>query len=200
MPNDIDIEGIKNKYPSETKVKLEKAIDDVPIGTIGEVDVVDEQGNIHVNFENGSRLTLNENTDHFQIISVPDKIKVIVAEPNKEPCVKEIYNSLRAKQKLVGGLIQCVPSFFDSKDTYDFMVNEEGKKDDLPPNRYIFDKQDIVCGNLVLIKADNNSGEFISLEDHEIEPLIEKINNKCPMYEEPTLYHEEIEEMEEIEK
>lgn len=125
-----------------------------------------------------------------------EKIKIIVCEPKKEPYIKEIDNTLEAKQKLVGGLIQSVPSFFDKNNTYDFIMNEEGIYLGLEPNRYIYDIQDIVLGNLLLIKADVSIGEFITLEDSEIEPLINKIKEQCPMVETQELSHEEMEEIE----
>ena len=197
MINDKDLQRIKNKYPSETKIKLLKAIDDIPTGTIGEVDFIDDAGNINMEWENGSHLSLIDGKDYFEIISRPEKIKVIVVEPQKEPYAKEIYNTLSAKQELVGGLIECVPSMFDEKDSYDFMVNEESKLIGLPFNRYIYDCQDIVCGTLVLIKSNIETGELVTLNDNEIEPLINKINRQCPKVEKnQSLYHEEMEEIE----
>ena len=41
-----------------------------------------------------------------------NKIKVIVVEPEKEPYIKEIDNTLEAKQELVGGDIEIVSSLF----------------------------------------------------------------------------------------
>ncbi len=190
---------LREKYPSETKIKLLKTMEDpqpIEVGSVGEVDYVDDGGNIHMNWENGRTLSLIEEADSFEIISKPEKIKVIVAEPNKDPYVKEIYNTLKEEQKLVGGLIQCTPSFFDDKDTYDFMMNDEGKNMCLPLNRYIYDRQDIVAGNLVIVKVDNELGEFISLEDNEIDSLIKQIDEKCPKYgKEVAQSHDELEEI-----
>lgn len=198
--DDKELEELREKYPSETKIKLTKTMDDIqPIeaGSIGEVDYIDDAGSIHMKWENGRSLALIEGVDSFEIISKPEKIKVIVVEPEKEPYVKEIYSTLKEEQKLVGGLIQCTPSFFDEKDTYDFMTNEEGKLLGLPLNRYVYDKQDIIDGNLVIVKVDNEQGEFISLEDNEIDSLIQKINEQCPKYEKDiSLNHDEMEEIE----
>lgn len=198
--NSKELEELREKYPSETRIKLLKSLDDIqPIeaGSTGEVDYIDDAGSIHMKWDNGSTLALIENVDCFEIISKPEKIKVIVVEPKKEAYVKEIYNTLKEEQKLVGGLIQCTPSFFDDKDTYDFMMNDEGKLNRLPLNRYIYNKQDIVAGNLVIIKADNEQGEFISIEDNEVEFLMNKIKEQCPQYEkEIYLNHDEMEEIE----
>lgn len=199
MKNEKEINMLREKYPSGTKIKLLQDIEDlydIPAGTIGEVDFIDDAGNIHMEWEIGSKLSLIEGVDSFEIVSKPNKIKVIVCEPKKEPYVKEIYETLNAEQELVGGLIQCVPSMFDDNDSYDFMVNEEGKIEGLPLNRYIYEKQDIVCGNLVLIKTDNSTGEFVTLDDSEIPSLIEKLKEQCPKYEEQSLSHDEMEEIE----
>ena len=97
-------------------------------------------------------------------------------------------------------LLNIVSIVFDSvcnEYDYDFMVCEEGKIYGFPFNRYIYDKQDLVAGNLVIIKADTSSGEFVSLTEEETNFLLDKIKNECPMYEDNQI---EIEESEEIEK
>lgn len=180
MISDKKLLELREKYPSETKIKLLKDIDDIPSGTIGEVDFIDDAGNINMEWENGSSLSLIEEADSFEIISKPEKIRVIIVEPEKEPYVKEIYNTLRAKQDIVGGLIQCVPSLFDDNVAYDFIVNDEGKLIGLPLNRFIYNKQDIVCGNLIIAKPDIETGEFISIEESEVNFLMDKIKNECP--------------------
>lgn len=201
MIDEKQLQRLRDKYPSGTKIRLLKDIVDefsnLYVGATGTVDFVDDAGNINMEWDNGSTLSLIDYSDSFEIISLPEKIKVIVAEPKKEPYVKEIYNTLRAKQELVGGLIECTPSFFDKEDSYDFMVCEEGKIYGFPLNRYIYDKQDIVAGNLVIIKADLSTGDFVTLTDEEINPLMDKLKDNCPMYEENQI---EIEETEEIEK
>lgn len=192
---------LRDKYPNGTKIKLLKTMDDmqpIKVGEIGEVDFIDDAGSIHMLWDNGSTLALIEKVDLFEIVSKPEKIKVIVAEPKKEPYVKEIYNTLSAKQELVGGYIQSVPSFFDDKDSYDFIVNEEGKLDGLPLNRYIYDKKDIVAGNLILAKVDNKKGDYITIPDYEIDFLLDKLDAECPMYRD--VFELNKEEMEEIER
>lgn len=199
MINEEKLKELREKYPYGTKIKVLKTMDDIhPIeaGTTGEVDYVDDIGSIHMIWENGSTLALVEEVDTFEVVSKPEKIKVIVVEPEKEPYVKEIYSTLKAEQDLVGGLIQCTPSLFDENDTYDFMMNEEGKINQLPLNRYIYDKQDIVAGNLIIVKVDNEQGEFISIEDNEVEFLMNKIKEQCPKFEkELDLNHDDMEEI-----
>lgn len=110
-----------------------------------------------------------------------DNIKVIIIEPNKDPYVKEIPNTLEAKQKIVGGLIECVPTYFSNTSSYDFIVNEEGKITGLPWNRFVYDKQDILFGNIIVAKVDELEGDFISIDDSEVEFLFKQINEKCPI-------------------
>ena len=52
------------------RIKLESMRDPyaVPDGTLGTVDFVDDAGQIHVNWDNGSSLALIYNEDFFQII------------------------------------------------------------------------------------------------------------------------------------
>lgn len=110
----------------------------------------------------------------------PDRIKVIVAEPKKEPYVKEVTNNLESFQKLVGGDIEIHPSFFSHDFEYDFILNEEGKINKLPLNRFIWDGSDVASGNLIIVKCDNDTGEFIDLTDDDIKFLLEQIKEKCP--------------------
>ena len=51
------------------------------------------------------------------------KLKVIFKEVGKKPIVIEVDDTLEAKQKLVGGLIEVVPY----KDNLLLICNEEGK-------------------------------------------------------------------------
>lgn len=75
MISEKELLKLRDKYPSETKIKLLKSIDDIPAGTIGTVDFVDDAGNINMEWENGSSLSLIEEIDSFEIISRPEKIK-----------------------------------------------------------------------------------------------------------------------------
>lgn len=111
-----------------------------------------------------------------------NKIKVIVVEPEKEPYIKEIDDTLEAKQKLVGGDIEIVSSFFSDKVDYDFIINEEGKIRGLPLNRWIWDKKDAVVGNLIIAKSDYYTGEFVDMDDNDISFVLEKIKTECPKF------------------
>lgn len=184
MISEDKLKEIKENYPSETKIKLLKDMEDeqpILAGTIGIVDYIDSEGQLHMKWENGRTLALIPEIDKFEVISKPEKIKVIIVEPKKEPYMKEIYNTLRDKQEIVGGLIQCVSSFFSSKTNYDFIVNEEGKMEDLPKNRIIWDGSEIIRGNMIVAKVDDSICDYVSLSDEEINYLISKIKKDCPM-------------------
>lgn len=178
-----EIEEAKEKYKPGMKLKLLKEMYDekysVPVGEIGIIDFVDDIGTIHINWECGSSLGLIPNVDKFEEV---EKIKVIIVEPEKEPYTKEIYNTLKDKQEIVDGLIQCIPTNFSTDKHYDFICNDEGKVLGLPLNRYIYDNSDVIAGNLIIAKVDESLGEFITIEDNEVDFLIDKINEECPKF------------------
>lgn len=61
------IEVLKREYKHGTRVKLEYMDDKwgVPYGTFGTVDYVDDIGNIHMKWDNGSGLALIYGVDKF---------------------------------------------------------------------------------------------------------------------------------------
>lgn len=184
MISEDKLNEIKENYPLETKIKLLKETEDkqpILAGTIGIVDYIDSEGQLHMKWENGRTLALIPEVDQFEVISKPEKIKVIIIETQKEPYSKEIYNTLRNKQEIVGGLIQCVSSFLSDEINCDFILNDEGKIIDLPKNRVIWNGEEIVHGNMIVAKVDDSIGDFVTLSDDEITYLIDKITKECPM-------------------
>lgn len=72
MDENSKIEQIKKMYPEGTKIKLNYMKDNynpVPSRTQGIVDHVDDAGQIHVKWENGSSLALLYDEDDFEIIN-----------------------------------------------------------------------------------------------------------------------------------
>ena len=66
-----EVEYIKQKYIVGTKVKLIKMYDllsTIPTGTEGVIDRIDDQGTLHINWDNGSTLGLVIGTDEFEVI------------------------------------------------------------------------------------------------------------------------------------
>ena len=98
------------------------------------------------------------------------KIKVLIVEPNKAPYVKEIENTLEAKQAIVGGLIEqlCLP-----RDNAVIILNEEGKINNLPYNRALYDSEgkpiDVICGTFLICLAPPDIESYASLPDELIE-------------------------------
>ena len=96
-------------------------------------------------------------------------MRVLVIEPECRPEVREIDDSLKAMQEIVGGYIQ--PIYLD--DSVALVCNDEGKVMNLPLNRGLRDKNgqmyDIVFGTFFLCGAPADSDHFTSLTPEQIE-------------------------------
>ena len=96
-------------------------------------------------------------------------MRVLVIEPECRPEVREIDDSLKAMQEIVGGYIQ--PIYLD--DSVALVCNDEGKVMNLPLNRGLRDKDgqiyDIVSGTFFLCGAPAASDHFTSLTPEQIE-------------------------------
>ena len=70
FPTEKELEMLRAKYPKGTRIRLIHMNDPqpVPSGTIGEVALVDDAGNIHLNWQNGRSLAIIEGIDDFEII------------------------------------------------------------------------------------------------------------------------------------
>ena len=71
-----EIERIKEKYPKGTPIRLYsmEGEQSVPPGSRGVVECVDDIGQIHMKWENGSHLALNVEEDRFDIITQQDEL------------------------------------------------------------------------------------------------------------------------------
>ena len=72
FPNEAELNALRERYPAGTRIRLIQMADDiapVPPGTIGSVAIIDDAGNIHMNWENGRSLALIEGVDEFDVIS-----------------------------------------------------------------------------------------------------------------------------------
>lgn len=96
-------------------------------------------------------------------------MRVLVVEPEHRPEVREINDSLKEMQGIVGGLIQ--PIYLD--DSVALVCNDEGRLMNLPANRGLRNKDgqmyDIVFGTFFLCGAPADSDHFISLTTEQIE-------------------------------
>lgn len=95
-----------------------------------------------------------------------NKIEILVVEPNKEPYVKKIRNTLKDKQTVVDGLIEII----ELEDDVDLVCNEEGKIYNLEFNRNI--ENDIIAGTFFIVGQ--HQGEHISLSKKQIKKYKEQ--------------------------
>ena len=97
-------------------------------------------------------------------------MRVLVVEPERRPEVREIDDSLKAMQEIVGGYIQPIYPF---DDPVALVCNDEGKLMNLPANRGLRDKDrqiyDIVFGTFFLCGTPADSDHFTSLTPEQIE-------------------------------
>ena len=152
MLKQSQIDKIKKEYTEGTKVILlnMEGESQMPRGLKGEVDHVDDAGQIHVRWENGSSLALNVEVDTFHKVEQEEKISVVLVEPNKYPEVVEIEDTLEAMQKIVGGYIE---QYMPFDDEVAIICNDEGKLNGLPLNRAIYSEPENVEMSYQQLKA-----------------------------------------------
>ncbi len=95
-------------------------------------------------------------------------LKIVVVEPNKEPYIKTIENTLEQIQGIVEGSFEAVPLTLDNKLAY-IICNEEGKIIPLPANRPY--KWDIIHGTFFICGFDGRE-DIGSLTDKQIKQAI----------------------------
>ena len=72
FPNERQLKTLRERFPTGTKIRLIHMDDPyapIPSGTVGEVRMVDDGGNIHMVWQNGRTLSLIDGVDDFEIIS-----------------------------------------------------------------------------------------------------------------------------------
>ncbi len=75
-PNNEQVERLRQKYPSGTRVELLRMDDQQapPVGTIGTVYGVDDTGSLLVNWDNGSGLNVIYGVDLCRKIETPKEV------------------------------------------------------------------------------------------------------------------------------
>ena len=163
---DKEIDSLKEKYLPGMRIKLiyMEGEERMSSGLKGTVVCVDDIGQIHMRWDNGSTLAINVEHDSFEIIRENEKISVILVEPNKLARRVEIEDKLVTLQKLVGGYIE---EYMPFEDDIALIINEEGKLDGLPLNREVRNEDgeiiDIVAGPFLIAYAPIESENFLSL-------------------------------------
>ncbi|TDP56394.1 DUF3846 domain-containing protein [Aminicella lysinilytica] len=162
----MNVEQIKETYTEGMTIVLEemKGEKTMPDGLRGTVKFVDDVGQIHMNWENGSSLALNIEEDKFFTMEEKKMISVILVEPGKYPKKIDIEDSLEAMQEVVGGYIE---EYMPFDDDVAIVCNEKGKMNGAELNRAVYDKDgelmDIVAGKFFLCYAPIESETFQSL-------------------------------------
>ena len=162
----MNVEKIREMYPEGTQIILQemRGESQMPYGLKGTVKFVDDAGQIHMSWENGSSLALNIDEDTFEKVETSEKISVILIEPDKYPKVIEIEDTLEAMQETVGGYIE---EYMPFDDEVAIVCNEEGKMNGAELNRAIYsnDKEilDIIAGKFFIAYAPIESESFLSM-------------------------------------
>ena len=73
FPNKAYLEQLRKQYPKGTKLQMITMRNEkyhVPPGTVGEVTHIDDMGNIHICWQNGSSLAIIPEVDSFRVTGV----------------------------------------------------------------------------------------------------------------------------------
>lgn len=97
-------------------------------------------------------------------------MRILVVERNKQPYVKDIENTLRAKQQVVGGPIDVINPYDGS---LAIVLNDEGKNMGLKINRTIGNIE--IAGTFFLCREDSE-GNLLSLSEIQINQLMQKFS------------------------
>lgn len=164
--NEKQINSLKEKYPKGTQIVLKRMSGEnqMPCGLKGTVTHVDDAGQIHMKWENGSSLALNVDEDTFE--KAEEKISVVLVEVGKVPRLVEIENTLEAMQSLVGGNIE---EYMPFNDEVAIVCNEEGKMRGLSLNRAIYTNSrkilDVIAGDFFVAYAPKGTDKFQSMPE-----------------------------------
>lgn len=91
-------------------------------------------------------------------------IKVLVKEPGKLAALREIENSLKSAQSIVGGYIEIVAVYHDPRII--MFCDEEGKLKGLEVN--LSHGKDLIVGPVFFARSDDE-GDTAGLEDGDLE-------------------------------
>ncbi|MFI3284100.1 MAG: DUF4314 domain-containing protein [Erysipelotrichaceae bacterium] len=151
------VEELRKVYTKGQRIRLhEMKGESLPKQLTGSVSFVDDMGQIHMEWDNGSTLALNIEADDFEKIDGKQLIEVVSVLPGLKPCKHIIKNDLHSLQEMVGGCIEVI----ELEDEIDLICHEEGKLIGLKANRKI--GHDIIAGPFLIVR-NNLKGEFISL-------------------------------------
>ena len=106
-------------------------------------------------------------------------MRAMIVEPMQPPRIEEIEPTLRNLQSIVGGYIEIVPA--ELGDSALVICNEEGKIDNLPPNRFVYDEEgipyDMIAGTFIICD-ENQEGELDSITPEHEAKYMERYSNE----------------------
>lgn len=173
----MNVEKLREMYPEGTKIILQEMQGESRMakGLKGTVTHVDDVGQIHMKWENGSSLALNVEVDTFKKIEPEEKISVVLVEPGKYPKLVEIEDTLEAMQETVDGYIE---EYMPFDDEVAIVCNEEGKVNGLPLNRAVYGENkeilDVIAGKFFIAYAPIESEKFQSMPKDLARKYLEK--------------------------
>ena len=173
----MNVEKLREIYPEGTKIILQEMQGESQMtkGLKGTVTHVDDAGQIHMRWENGSSLALNVEVDTFKKIEPEEKISVVLVEPGKYPKLVEIEDTLEAMQETVDGYIE---EYMPFDDEVAIVCNEEGKVNGLPLNSAVYGENkeilDVIAGKFFIAYAPIESEKFQSMPKDLARKYLEK--------------------------
>ena len=172
-----ETDKIREMYPPGTRIILHRMPRTrvMSRGLEGYVSSVDEDGQIIMRWENGSRMPLIPGEDTFEVAQLPGKLTVLLVEPGKYPKVTEINDVLEEMQALVGGYIEEYSPFDDE---VSLVCCCDGKLQGLELNRVIYDEKigealDAVAGSFFIVGAPRDSENYCSLTEEQQERYLD---------------------------
>lgn len=80
-----EVAAIKKRYPVGTKIELDYMDErDMPPGLKGIIRLVDDQGQLHMIWENGRSLALIPGVDTFRVLSEPEASPIGCQQENED--------------------------------------------------------------------------------------------------------------------
>ena len=162
-----EVEMIKDRFLPGRRVLLHEMKGESRMydGLEGTIESVDDIGQIHIRWDNGSSLALNYEEDSFEVADAPNKLEVLFIEPGKYPKTITINDTLEEMQTLVGGYIEEYSPFDDD---ISIVCNDEGKIRGMPLNSAVYDPDngemiDIIAGSFFIVGTPPGVESFQSL-------------------------------------
>lgn len=108
-------------------------------------------------------------------------MKAIFVGTNREPFVMEFENKLENLQALVGGYIQILNIKYENNRIITLVFNEDGKYYFSRANKvlnYESGERDFIVGNILVVATNEETEEFDSLNEEEIEFYLKEMSKK----------------------